>query len=254
MRVCLLFLLTLFALLFLPHRVTAQTSYGIALPVEISESVKDGDIISLTKSGYKKSVTPFDPFLYGVITDTPSLDLENTEKTPNTRFVITSGRTHINVLTAAGIIHKNDSLTSSTTAGVSEKAEDTGFIVGTALEDYTNKDPKAVGKILANINPHYSAGNSASRTNLIKNVRNFTSGAFLAPLDVLRYSIAGLLTTASFVIAFVYFGKVAIKSIESMGRNPLAGRIIQASVLLNVLLAIGIIGIGLGISYLILIL
>ena len=59
---------------------------------------------------------------------------------------------------------------------------------------------------------------------------------------------------ASFVMGFVYFGRVARSGIEAIGRNPLASRIIQFNVILHILISIVIVLVGLAIAYLILIL
>jgi F0F1-type ATP synthase membrane subunit c/vacuolar-type H+-ATPase subunit K len=58
----------------------------------------------------------------------------------------------------------------------------------------------------------------------------------------------------AFTLGLVYFGRIARAGVEAMGRNPMAKRMIQLSVLLHVVLTIIIVLTGLGIAYLILIL
>ena len=58
----------------------------------------------------------------------------------------------------------------------------------------------------------------------------------------------------SFSLGFIYFGRVAKTGIEAMGRNPMAGKMIQLSVLFNIIVTVIIVLIGLAIAYLILIL
>jgi F0F1-type ATP synthase membrane subunit c/vacuolar-type H+-ATPase subunit K len=52
----------------------------------------------------------------------------------------------------------------------------------------------------------------------------------------------------------IYFGKASRAGIEAVGRNPLAKRVIQLTVVMNIVLTIVIVLVGLAIAYLILIL
>jgi len=63
-----------------------------------------------------------------------------------------------------------------------------------------------------------------------------------------------LVTITSFILGFVYFGRVARSGVEAIGRNPLASRIIQFNMLLHIVMSMVIVLIGLAIAYLILIL
>ena len=61
------------------------------------------------------------------------------------------------------------------------------------------------------------------------------------------------MVVASFVFGILHFGKMAKSGVEALGRNPLAAKTIQFGILLNVLIAIVIMALGLGIAYLVLI-
>jgi F0F1-type ATP synthase membrane subunit c/vacuolar-type H+-ATPase subunit K len=63
-----------------------------------------------------------------------------------------------------------------------------------------------------------------------------------------------LIVLLSFVLGLVYFGRASRAGIEAIGRNPLAKRAIQMSIVMYVALSIVIILVGLAIAYLILIL
>lgn len=233
------------------------TASGIAVSVTLNNpNAKDGSVISSTQNGYTLTNTPYDPSLYGVVTTSPAVVFENNIATEssNTRFVISSGKAYVLVSTANGPIGKNDLLTSSDIPGVAVKAVQNGYVLGTATDSYTNSDPKAVGKILASINIHYNSSFLDTRTNLIDSLRLVGSATFLSPLASLRYLIAGIVAAVAFALGFIYFGRVATKGVEALGRNPLAGRLIQISVVVNVLLAGLIVLVGLAIAYLILVL
>ena len=239
-----------------PAKVYAQSddvSTGIALPINVEDkNVKNGDIITVTSKGYRLSIYAYDPSLYGVITTNPAIYLR--EKNSSTVLVISFGKALVRVSTINGAIKKNNFITSSKILGVGQKADVNGFILGMALENYSNSNPNAIGKILVSIDPHYNATFIGVRTNLIENIKVVAGAPLLSPLTTLRYLLAAIVTITSFVIGFIYFGRIARTGVEALGRNPLAARIIQLGIILNVALTAGIILIGVGIAYLILIL
>lgn len=224
---------------------------GLATTVPLQvKNPKIGSIVSSTNTGYQLSNKPYDSRVYGVVTQTPGIAIENIPTTGLT-YVVYSGQTRILVSTANGSIKRNDLITTSTAAGVGVKATLNGFVVGMAMQDYSGKDN---GLILVNVNPHYndSFSKGASK-NIFEILRNAKSSIALSPLDTLRYLIAAIVAILSFVLGFVYFGRVAQKGVEAVGRNPLAGRFIETSVILNVILTALIIIVGLTVAYLILI-
>lgn len=232
---------------------TSDSSDSMAIPIEISDkNIKDGDIITATSKGYKLSTYSYDPSIYGVVNDTPAVYVRDV--TGKSKLVIPIGKTLVRVSTRNGAIKKNDFITSSLIPGVGEKADTNGFVLGTALEDYSNKNPNAIGKIAVSVNPHYNATFISVRTNILQNIKAVAGAPLLSPLTTLRYLLAALVTIISFVLGFVYFGRIARSGVEALGRNPLAARIIQLGIVLNVILTAGIIMLGVGIAYLILIL
>ena len=58
----------------------------------------------------------------------------------------------------------------------------------------------------------------------------------------------------AFTLGMIYFGRSSRAGIEAIGRNPLAKRVIQFTVFMNIVLTIVIVIVGLAIAYLILIL
>lgn len=256
MRFILAILILLLACFFLGGVSFAQSSLsgGVAVSTDIDPSkVKDGDIISSTNKGYVLTKIAYDTAIYGVVSKNPAVALEN-NLDANKTYIISSGQASVRVsAAAAGAISKNDLITSSNTPGVGQKAVGNGYVLGNALENYSNVG--TVGTIMVSINPHFSNASTPNlRTNLLTSLRQAGSAPFLSPLEALRYLAAAIVAILSFVIGFTYFGRVAAKGVEAVGRNPLAGRLIEFSVVLNILLTAVIIGVGLLIAYLILIL
>lgn len=253
-KVILAFLI-FFLFFILPNSfVNAQTSSGVAISVTITdEDAKDGNIIASTNKGYTLTRTANDPNMYGVLTESPSLYVQNTDD-PAQKPVITSGEAYVLVSQINGKIQKNDVITSSSIAGVGQKATVNGFVLGTALESYDDSDPKAIGKILVAIRPNYNASFGNIRTNLLETLKSALNPSPLSQLTSLRYVLASVIAVLSFIIGFIYFGRIARSGIEALGRNPLAGKTIQFNIVLNLILMVVIISIGLAIAYLILIL
>ncbi len=222
---------------------------AVTLPITGS-NISEGSIITTTSSGYTLANKEYDSGLYGVTTNNPAITMEDVPKA-NLRYVVYSGKTRVRVNTSKGAIRRNDLITSSTTPGVGVRSGENGFVLGIALEDYSGNNE---GRILVDVKPYFS---NTTTTQVSKNIfsilRNAKNSAYLSPLEALRYVIAAIIVLLAFVLGFTYFGKVAQKGIEAVGRNPLARRFIELSVVLNVLLTALIIIAGIALAYLILV-
>ena len=238
----------------IPQPTYAQgQSSGLAISIPITDkNAKDGSIISSTPKGYALSSLPYDQSIYGVITENPSVFIENINLS-DTKPVLSNGKAYVLVSTINGNIKTNDLITTSAIAGVGQKATINGFILGTALQSYTEKDKNKVGKILVSVNPRYNGSFTALRGNILQILKEAPKEAFVSPFNFFRYLLAALVALAAFMIGLIYFGKTARTGVEALGRNPLAGRMIMLGVLFNLLLTLVIIGVGLAIAYLILV-
>lgn len=257
-------LLTIFfftAFLFLLALPThSQTSSGIAtsLPI-IDKTVNDGDIIISDSKGYALSSTPYQSSVFGVIALNPAISFEST---PSGEFkpVISSGKVFVRVSSENGNIKKGDLITTSSAKGVGMKSTKPGTVIGSSLENYSSADTKSVKKILVSFRPHYDSqmgqvgAQGVLRSNILDIIKDAPQAFAVSPLFALRYIIAAIIAILAFVLGFMFFGKVAMNGVEALGRNPLAGRMIQLSVIFNLFLTVLIMGIGLAIAYFILVL
>ncbi|HVZ67680.1 MAG TPA: hypothetical protein VG917_05485 [Patescibacteria group bacterium] len=227
---------------------TDALGFGISVP--INEKVVVGDIISSTYKGYSKSSKPYDTSIYGVVSKSPSVGLA-LFGSKNPTYVVTNGQTVVRVSASNGPIRTGNLITSSSTPGVGMLGSQNGFALGVAMENYSEK---GVGLILVNVNPHFNNSIITQiKTNLLQTVKSAEESAFLSPVEALRFVLSSVIALISFILGFAYFGRVAQRGIEAVGRNPLAGRLIEVSVIINVLITAAIILVGLGIAYLILI-
>lgn len=237
-------------LLLLVPGVYAQTELpGVALSVSIpNEDVQNGDIICSEGGSFDLCDEPFASSIFGVVSDNPAASLE-IEDLENSQLVVSTGTSQVRVSNANGDIEVGDFITSSATAGVGQRADRSGVVVGTAMQEYSAGDP---GLILVSLNTRPTNIQTEVSGNLIETLRQGLAATILTPLDALRYVLASMIVILSFVLGFIYFGRVAKTGVEAIGRNPLAGRAIQFSVLLHILLTMAIAGAGIGIAYLIL--
>ena len=243
-------LLILLILLILPIKASAQTAgQGVAVSMSIVGETVDGDIVCNYLGEIKRCNTAYDGRIYGVSVDEPALALENLSLT-DAKTVTTSGKAYVRVSDANGQVKKGDYVTSSDKEGVGQKATKSGYVVGTALEDADAGE----SKILVAIGAKQAFVTLATRGNLLETIKEALLSPTLTPLASLRYILAAFMAVASFVLGFWYFGRVAKTGIEALGRNPLAGRLIQLGVVFNLFLTALIMGSGLLIAYLILVL
>lgn len=238
-------LLILLIMLVWPTKVGAQ---NVPSQYQIEGQVQDGDIICQADGGYKACNKEYDQSIYGVYIENPPLLLEDT--TVAGRAVVIGGVVTVRVNTDNGAIKKGDFITSSKTAGVGQKAMVSGYVLGVAMEDLESGE----AKVLMSLGARVALITNTTRGNLFQTVRDALLSPTLTPLASLRYVLAAIIASAAFILGFWYFGRVAKSGVEAVGRNPLAGRLIQFSVILNLLLTALIMGSGLLIAYLILVL
>ncbi len=231
--------------------VSAQNLTGVALSLPIKNTAaQNGDIICSLQDGYDLCNVVYDSALYGVIDDTPVAAI--TAGAAGSKLVVSSGNVKVRVNAANGDIKIGDFVTSSTTAGVGEKATHNGYVLGIAQENYAPADKNQVGTITVSLSIHPTAVIADTRSNLLQTLKQGLTSAVINPLAVLRYAAAALMVIIAFGLGFVFFGRVAKAGIEAIGRNPLATRTIQINIIFNTLLFILIVGAGVGIAYFIL--
>ena len=233
---------------------TPEFGMQTADAIEIKEQgVENGSIISFTEQGYALSKRSYDPTVFGIVTTRPAITLEVIPASVTDVFyVLTSGRTQVKVSSINGNIKTGDLITTSDVPGVGMKSTNDGYIIGTALEDYENENKETNRVIMVNLNLAYNSSVSGLRSNLLENLDLAISAPFLTPTSALRYILAGLVLLIAFAVGIGYFGRTTQSGVEALGRNPLAGRAILVSVIMNMILALVTIAAGIGVGYLIL--
>lgn len=229
----------------------ADTSSAMAVSVVINgDQIEDGQIVCSTAEGNLLCNQPYDTAILGVVATDPVIFLQN-RALEGSYPLVTSGKAFVKVTNSAGNISIGNFVTTSTIAGTGQKATRSGYVIGTALQRY---DGTGEAKILVSIGIRPAIVAEGIKGNLLETLRQGLTSVYLTPLNALRYILAMVVTVIAFILGFMYFGRVAKTGVEAVGRNPLASREIQLSVVFNIVLTVIIMIAGLALAYLILIL
>jgi hypothetical protein len=232
----------------IPRVYAAVSSIGIAnyVPV-LSKNVQDGDIVSVGGNGYSLSTIPYDTNIFGVVTAHPSIMIKTSAQKGYP--VINIGTAYVRVSGFNGSIQKGDMITTSNTPGIGMKADTAGYVVGQALENASFSNKNEEKEITISLNIHYLQVGSTS-TSTISDLFNISKAAAdQQPLRVFQYLMAALIITLSFAFGFLIFIRFINTGITALGRNPLASRAIQFSILMNVALVVIILISGVALAY-----
>ncbi len=202
----------------------------------------EGDIVTVSDEGLVLSKITSDTKIFGVIQDTPILLFRKT--ITSGKPIMRSGVAQVNVTNAGGPIKYGDYITSSTTPGKGQKSPGSGTVLGIALAVF---DGSGSGKIPVAIKIEaVGVGTIPSKlfgligTAFLQNVQDPKQFA-----QVIRYIAGGLVVLLSFTFGFLTFSRSIERSVEALGRNPMAKSAIQLSMIINIALLVvtGLIGI-----------
>lgn len=122
---------------------------------DVGNVLEPGDLVVLDVSGPVKSIvkteTAYADNIFGVVSTNPGVELSDISESNGSTELIhpkpiaLTGRIPTKVSTENGNIATGDYLTSSSTPGIAMKATHAGYVIGQALENYTNG---GIGKIL----------------------------------------------------------------------------------------------------------
>lgn len=221
----------------------SNTSFAVANNVPIKDKIiHDGDIVSSTPTGFVLSRIPYDSSMNGVVSNDAAI-IFVVSGDDATYPVVTSGTAQVNCSNKEGSIKKGDLVTSSSNAGSCIKASKAGYVLGTALEDF--KPEASEGKLRVALNVHYVTPSFTLSGSLSDIFKLSALASYEQPLTVFKYVIAAIVVIVSFIFGFWYFGRIAKTGVEALGRNPLASRMIQFGIVINVVITVAIIGAGL---------
>ncbi len=221
---------------------------GVAIPVKIAENANEGSLICSSSTGYRLCDSANSDSIFGVVVASPSANFGEIADIDE-KFVLTNGIAKVRIKENTQI-QSGDLISISDTPGVGSKASKNGFVVGNAIEELQSTQNES--SVFVTIGIHYTTAFTDSRSNLFQILSDALRTPVLTPLTALRYIVAAAVVISSFILAFIFFGRIAKAGIESVARNPLAKSRIQFIVLINTLITVAIFIVGLGLAYIIL--
>lgn len=247
MRKIILLLPIILNTFYLIPTVHAQQPQGIEVTSVYEIADKDaveGDIVKATDQGLIRTTIGFDNKMFGIISDQPLLVYRTETKG---KPVLRSGIAQVNVTTLNGPIKKGDYITSSNITGKGQKATESGYTIGVALGNFNGEGAPQIdgprgkvasGKILVAVRIEYA---ELTNPRVAGRIFGFVGTALLENVSdpkqigsVVRFVAAGLVILLSFTFGFLTFSRSIAKSIEALGRNPLAKSTIQLSMIINI--------------------
>lgn len=231
-----------------------EASLGIARLIEVNEEdVQDGHIIATTEEGAALANIPYDGHVIGVVARDAAIIISGTDvDEENGVPVVSNGRVFIQVASQAGPIERGDLLTTSTIPGVAVKAVESGYVLGSALEDYDHEDPEHANLIAAELDLHYFNSKPTFPGSLTDIFKIALLSTDEGPSSIFKYIVAAIVAIGSFILAYMTFGRAAAKGVEALGRNPAAKSTIHLGIIFNVAIIIAIVVAGLTVAFLIL--
>jgi F0F1-type ATP synthase membrane subunit c/vacuolar-type H+-ATPase subunit K len=229
-----------------------EASLGVAKMVEVKEQdILDGNILTSTEDGLALSTIPYDGNVQGVVARDAAIIISSTT-VENGIPVVSNGQVNILVSSKTGPIKSGDLITTSDIAGVAVKAVKSGYVLGTALEDYDNSDPQKSEKIVADLNLHYFNSKPTFPGSLTDILKVALLATKEGPSPIFKYIVAAAVVLGSFTFGFLTFGRTAAKGVEALGRNPAASGKIHLGIVFNVSIVVIIVLTGLTVAFLIL--
>ncbi len=223
-------------LLVFPSMVNGAASIATYFTID-HPNVLDGYIVAADGDEFVVTSEAYQPNMVGIVNKSPAIEIRF-GNSPDSYPVSTSGQGIVLVSLANGNIEKGDYITASPIEGVGMKATVPGPIIGVALEDAFSEDESTIVKLQINIQKDYNVEPFFS-------LSGFSSSPFASnTTNVTKYIMGGGVLILTLVFSFMYFGRLSMKGVEALGRNPLASKKIHVGIILNVTLAIAICIIG----------
>lgn len=218
---------------------------GVAQNTEVADGASlVGDILTVSADGLKRSTKAYDDQMYGVIEETPVISFA--PKTDKTRAVVTAGNAKVKVSSSNGNIAVGDFITSSANAGVGQKATESGYVLGKALEKYDGGQENLIAVSIERGYAQIGAANSSGPSGFWQ--------AFVFDISRLRASLAALVGIFVLVGGVVAFTRVVNNGVLAIGRNPQARVTIIRGMFISGIVVVLIMAAGLGIAAAIIIL
>lgn len=228
--------MAVFLLTILSYQLPITSALSRTFDITDTEAVS-GDIMIYQDGEFKRATEAYSPNLFGVLEADPII----VQQTGTGQPITTNGTANVNVTSSNGTIKAGDYITSSTNPGKGQKADRDGPVLGKALADLDGEGQIPVEVYIQNTGDvgAGSGGGAANRFfNTIDAILQKNLESQEASFKLIQYILAALVFLGSIIFSFLSFTRSIPKSIEAIGRNPLAKRSIQVSIIITSVLTI----------------
>src|SRR3989338_1669915 len=216
----------------------------------------DVDILVSTDKGLVRATDAYNIKLFGIVKKESIVVFkqEGNDTIPVARGVVV----RVNVTDLNGEINQGDYVTSSPIAGKGQRADKTGYSIGTAMGGFEPVSTETIeGKEVTIGTVPVALKIEFVELSTPRLIEQLTTALFQSAQDpnkfaeMVKYIIAGIVVLASFLTGFFTFSRSVANGVEAIGRNPLAKVSIYLSIGLNMIFTIVITGVGIFASILI---
>ena len=220
----------------------------------------DGDILVSTDKGLVRATDAYNIKLFGIVKKESIVVFK--QEGNDTIPVARGGVVRVNVTDLNGEINQGDYVTSSPIAGKGQRADKTGYSIGTAMGGFEPVSTETIegkevtiGTVPVALKIEFVELSTPRSTPRL--IEQLTTALFQSAQDpnkfaeMVKYIIAGIVVLASFLTGFFTFSRSVANGVEAIGRNPLAKVSIYLSIALNMIFTIVITGVGIFASILI---
>jgi len=266
LRIIPILLLLFTIVLAFAYRVSASSFTPIAASFSMKEKPPIGAIVAQNGDGFRLSSRRYDTRVVGVVVETSDLIIKYEEDVQGIftdRYIVDGGEVDVLINDSNGTVQKGDYVTTSDSPGEGMRADTDGVVLGIALEDFKAQEGKNTDMVRVAVDIRVSTVDDALTiealfakygifgsliSTLLNTLKIAPAKMSQAPL-LFRYVLSIFLLIAAIIFGFLLFGRVAIRGIESLGRNPLARWTILSGIFINITFITLMIGFALILAY-----
>lgn len=251
-----------------PRQVYSYVPFTAATNIVLTQKPPIGSIVSFENNKYRLSDKPYDSKMVGVVVEQADIIVEEENSALADTLMINKGETKILVNGETGPIEVGDLLTASSTPGQAMKADKDGIIVAVAIDAFEPSDPQDSALIKGLIDIRFTTlGDTFSADSIglsdqgmvstlkrsVTEILGLGSGGLAGTSPIFRYTLATLVVAIAFISGFLLFGRIALRGVEALGRNPLAKKTILIGIIMNSFFTVLLVALAVVLAYIIVI-
>lgn len=250
----------------LPSVIRAYVPFSAASAISVIEDTPIGSIVSFENNVYRLSNKAYDAKIVGVVVEQADIIVEEVNAQQGSTLMLDRGEARILVNGETGNISPGDLLTSSSIQGQAMKADKDGIVVAIALEEFLPENPSDTSLIRALVDIRFTTvgdtfsadsiglsdqGMVSSLQRTVSEIIGLGSRGLAGTSPIFRYTLATIIVAIAFVSGFMLFGRIALRGVEALGRNPLARKTIIVGIVVNSVFTVLLVSFAIILAYVI---